>query len=133
MAREQITRITSDLTGIAYEGSDVPPVKVTFGEVKGTLDLAPADIEALTAFVNGDAAPLRKLILATAAPVTAGKSKSKSGSKSRSAADEANQAIRAWWGTDAGRAALGVPADFVIPTRGRIPDDVREAYGKRAA
>jgi hypothetical protein len=128
MSREQVIRVVSDLTGTAYEGAEIPPVKLSVNGKSATLDLTPDEVKALESLVaEKDSGPLRKL-LAPAAPAPVRKGKGKG---SHSGNDE-NTAIREWWGTPEGRKATD-HGDKPIPNRGRIPAEVREAYAKRAA
>jgi Lsr2 protein len=133
MAREKITRVTSDLTGTSYEGEDFPAVKLTINGKSGTRDLTPDETAALETFVTtGDANALRALLTPEPAPVRAAPARRRSrGTSPRTESSNENTAIREWWGTPEGRKATETPADAVIPERGRIPGNVKDAYSSR--
>jgi hypothetical protein len=136
--RENIVKITSDLTGTKHEGADVPTVKITVNGKSGTLDVTGPESEALAAFIAADTDEtrtaardtLRALFAAPApAPAAPPKPARKSGSKSGSkGASPENTAIREWAASPDGRAALGIAPDAELSSRGRLPREWADAY-----
>lgn len=137
--REQIIKITSDLTGNVHEGPDVPTVKITINGKSGTLDVTGPEADALAAFLSADEESrpaardaLRALLAPAPAPAPAAKPGRKSPARSSGSkgADPRNTVIREWAGTPEGRKEIGIGPDVVISVRGRLPKEYAQAYDR---
>lgn len=136
--REQVVKITSDLSGTVYEGTDVPQVKVSVNGKSGTRDLTPDESAALSAWVSADAETIPaardalRALFSPAAPA-ADKPARKSGKSGSKGADPRNTAIREWAVTPEGKRAGETAKLAPMNTRGRMPKGWEALYDQAHA